>query len=244
MGRLLEPQGFELSYCSSVSEQHLFFRVGKSPGLFERIRLHFGKSRSARDHNCAYVVAEVAVVPGWTAVRGLYDERLLRELEGPEGGGWRRFSSEKDEMAFAESVSTLGPVVVSKIAAESGPEILSRTESARAAVEKYLGRLHNSGSTGISGLDEMQIDQAHKILSTPGVMRIPDGSSAYETAIATILTFSDEVDGQQVWSFDSSPFRDLELLWRIEILASRIYGESGWFSVPPVFERGIQNSES
>lgn len=219
----LASNGFELSYDDKESMEFVFSRfVGE---LFQRIRVNHGDAGRV-----VTVGAEIAIVPGRTALKGLCIHRSLVELASNKKTGWTTLANKQSAVDFSERVEKEAPKACALLASECGAKLLASTREAREKSKRYLELLKQHATSKINGqLNDRDLKEVGRIMQQP-IVCIPNGHLYYERALQAIARCCGEVEKDPNWLVgrDADSSADRELMFRLQIISSRLACEPGW----------------
>lgn len=213
---------FEVAYVRRYSEN-----------LFELVHIH----ASGRRGEAVPALAVIGLTPGNAFLRKLSFHELVFDVAADKERGWTVLESDADAIAWEQLVADVVPQRCAALAAARGQELLDRSAESLRAVDQYWQRLHLLQRDSSLGLLEQlrqlatptQRQHAERAVRFGAVMVIPGAWEAYDVASLAIQRFAAEVEGDaDRFQKTASPHDDLEWLWRIEILASRVAEEPGW----------------
>ena len=130
-------------------------------------------------------------------------------------------------------LAQIAPKRTAEMAADVGPGVLSRTASARAAVEKYLSLLSNTEviDTQLRHLQQQTarsvVADAERLVEWPGVLQVAGAEAQYSLAALHILHFQRQVEGAVESFIGSDPLENDQLMWRVQLLADALLADSG-----------------
>jgi len=111
--------------------------------------------------------------------------------------------------------------------------LLRNTSAARASAKEYLDRLSPFGTyrEHLASLrnmaDPRQIQVSLQIMKIP-IIWIPHGEQFYEIAALLLAIFSSDIEDSPNWLAHAIQSQDKELMWRLQLIASRLAQEPGW----------------
>ncbi len=223
LATLLASDGFQLVYEDGQAMEFVLARpVGE---LFERIRVSHGNAGAT-----VTVGAEIAIVPGRTALKGLCIHRCLVELASDQSTGWTTLNNERSADAFIERIHLEAPKACRNLVDEAGTELLTATRAARNKSSQYLAILERVGTNRMrEQISERGQAEVNRIMQQR-IVCIPEGRVFYEVALQTIACYCGEVENDADWlrGRDADSMSDRELMIRLQIIASRLAREQGW----------------
>jgi hypothetical protein len=111
--------------------------------------------------------------------------------------------------------------------------LLARTADTRYAADKYLAFLDRRLTVAellakeLDGATEVELLEARRLSRTEGFVCLPE-RPCYDLISLLIARHAGEVEGDPKMFWGKNPNAVPELNWRFQLLASRLYPESGW----------------
>jgi hypothetical protein len=220
----LAPLGFVRGPTVERGSDRTAFVRGYPDELFGSISISQGFGGEAAYSLGASVYC--AVVPGWTAVKGLASAECITELGE---SGWADISDENDALEWEARLLTCGPRKLDDYVRAVGPDLLRKTADIRAAAREYGARGKDRSLAELrSAATAAQLQDATAVLDL-WVILIPDGGDYYESAALLIAMYADEVEQRPARIRErDGEFPSDDLMGLLQILASRLSNEPGW----------------
>lgn len=229
VGKLLEPQGFQLVYYHAQARLFVFSRNDPNPDLFQRVRIHCaGKRGEAAEGD-----AEVSVIRGANATKGLVEDELLLELASEPERGWTVLGTNDEAKDWEQRFAQFAPQQAAMLARKMGAELLAATAACRAAaaeMRERMGDIHDLLSTRSQLARDAtaeQLQTARRLAEWPGVLQIAEAELVYEVATIAIVIHATEISSLRL-NVEADPLYDRHLMWLIQILVDRIITENSW----------------
>lgn len=233
----LAPLGYQVSmiWTDDVTTEIRFIRPAQVVSCFE----HLGFQSTASDYQIR-TYARLTIVPGATQWKGMFVDRLISPPEKKEFGP--RIGNKAEKRQWLEWVVSRAPTIVERLRIDEAENLLGRTEHAREAGCFYLATLKLPIENLVAFADgqssvmtKRQRSAATKMLRT-GLITLPYSTqpeedlaiAAYKIAVNVIVASVEAGDDRVPFTADQDPYRDDDLAWCLQIMASRIYGELGW----------------
>ncbi len=223
---LIEQDGFVLVH-KNANGQSSFRRPDSQPKLSQWIIVDC----AGRQHEA--VVGSIATsVTKRISIKGLMEMRLLDEIAEVEERGWTIVDSTEKAKEWEVQLARVAPLRAAEMAAEIGPEILDRTESARIAVGKYLGCLIDTADAGTQlqflreQAEQSIVADAERLANWPGVLQVAGAEDQYLLATLCVLHFQRHVENPLCSFIGSDPLENDQLMWRIQLLADTFLADS------------------
>lgn len=221
---VLPRHGFVVAYRDDLASEIVFVRR-RNCEAFDRIRLCFSNGGRV-----ASVGVEVSVVPGRTALKSLCIHQCLVEVATDPVRGISEIPDEESLLSLFARIDYVAPNKCDLLAQQELEGLLSETVAARDAAKKYLELVDELGVSAIAdSVSEQGRTEIERIRQQRYVC-IPSGDDYYETALRAIAVGCGSIEGDEHWleGRDADTWDDRELMKRLQIMASRLAGESGW----------------
>lgn len=228
IAKLLQPLRFTHRTDSPMSGT-AFVRVESSNPVTQWINVDW----SGRERDAVYAYIGVGVSRHLLTSGLVYEEPLV-EINEIRERGWTIIDTDEKAKEWEALLVRAAPSRVAALVAQHGPPLLRKTESARAAVQRYLARIGSIksvkdrlGDLTRSASAEV-IAEAERLASWPWVLSVPKAEDVYFLSCLSILLFSPEVENETTNFTGRDPRKDLELMWRIQLIADHLLyrGES------------------
>jgi hypothetical protein len=221
LGALLAPSGFITAYDDQSCFRMVFTRASGIEDLFELVVIHALGSRG----NAVPARVGCAIVPGWTALRGLYISELLSEIADSHEAGVAEIENFDAAVRWERSLADIAPNRAAALAGSKGRGLLADTVNSRRKASDAFSALDLRGGVKqefqrlCGSATRQQLGVASALIRCPGTMNIPGGWDAYDLASLSLVVSDRTLTG---------PDLSQEHRIALHILASRISDEPGW----------------
>jgi hypothetical protein len=221
---LLSVHGYNLSYVDKI-EKWAAYRSCKSNDPLSKwiVASSLGKRGE-------WLVGKVAITVTkhkLTAFMGLSEEQLLFDVAVDKDSGDTLVTSQAEVVEWEQRLVPVALKAVEELTKQRGPELLSRTSSARKAVDKYLKMLPRGGHlpeilrTLERGSPSELLVASRRLAGKPSVVRDEGWEDYYYMTCLCLLKFSDRIEGLRLGG-DEQPLDNKDLMWRIQLFADHL----------------------
>lgn len=232
--KLFLHMGYFLSFEDRENCHFCFCRIRSGSRLFQRLEVMGGVGRLSKKVDAWSAKANVSVVPGKTAIKGLVGGRLITGLPYQDAErGWSYLRDDSQMIEWNVELSKKASSVLDQVEVEYGERLLCANYEILRCGNAYASCYYDFGAKGLSWLEGKLTGEKKRFYEKNKLATgVPTSSGKLfnQIALAVILEFEDVVEGSSGLNRANLP-DNRPLLLRIQVLASKLANEPGWEQV-------------